>query len=735
MVRRSLVNPANTHPLAPSPALFLPPPFPAPSARPFSASRKMNRAAAAAAAGTGDGPAWQEAALDPQTRADPWELEGACCVLRDIFHQLFPALKSTNPLLAGVIGLQQLDQIMPAVGEDFVDPSKPASFAFLPPNAAGQPPRPALKDAAIEDAARRFRDANRAVLTAMCEPESKKVFITKLQSIFPAMDLAASSGAEVPGQARAPRSLSKEDISLIDQGTLLDENFAAAVLRDPRFSSHYNDIHEAYLSYVAKSTPPSTDLAQWVSSLGGSDDWFALSCCLLGKQSRPIDRVHGDKVPELVALLHTKHAALSAFVNSTVSSTDPELRSLWLQAFLTPGPAPPPTSQTTNRASLVPNVVLPSLFSLRMGDLLGLDAAARPCLFTGDSPADICRASQFFLQGLAFSHSRIATAPVQKSFEAFLQLTIDTARSASFQPRTISVHLLADIAGPAMDALVHVIAETRQAQTRTVAQAVLPPVDFIPDLRTLIPPEAKLILSANLDKYGLDDSCLRDIPPQPRAWKTLASHVQRTFTAFQSFYPATNTAKDLFWFAHRKSGNTIEGTWNPVSLDMPHGQHLFQLPRLSVLVRQTDPTPVPTTVEVDPGVSFYFQPRHEVFERAGALWHVPVPLSKAFDYIRAEHAPASMLGILPAPSTTAAAAVRTLPADLQNYWKPQDELQPPPSNPPTPAPAPATALAPSPAPAAKRQRRSNSVTPASSPPRVTTRAPTPAPEDVVDLAA
>ena len=56
----------------------------------------MNRAAAAAAAATGDGPAWQEAALDPQTRADPWELEGACCVLRDIFHQLFPALKSTN---------------------------------------------------------------------------------------------------------------------------------------------------------------------------------------------------------------------------------------------------------------------------------------------------------------------------------------------------------------------------------------------------------------------------------------------------------------------------------------------------------------------------------------------------------------------------------------------------------------------------------------------------------------
>ena len=72
----------------------------------------MNRAAAAAAAGTGDGPAWQEATLDPQTRADPWELEGACCVLRDMFHQLFPALKSTNPLLAGVIGLQQLDLII-----------------------------------------------------------------------------------------------------------------------------------------------------------------------------------------------------------------------------------------------------------------------------------------------------------------------------------------------------------------------------------------------------------------------------------------------------------------------------------------------------------------------------------------------------------------------------------------------------------------------------------------------
>ena len=32
---------------------------------------------------------------------------------------------------------------MPAVGEDFVDPSKPTSFSFLPPNAAGQPPRPA----------------------------------------------------------------------------------------------------------------------------------------------------------------------------------------------------------------------------------------------------------------------------------------------------------------------------------------------------------------------------------------------------------------------------------------------------------------------------------------------------------------------------------------------------------------------------------------------------------------
>ena len=44
----------------------------------------MNRAAAAAASGTGVGPAWQEAALDPQTRADPWELEGACCVLRRV---------------------------------------------------------------------------------------------------------------------------------------------------------------------------------------------------------------------------------------------------------------------------------------------------------------------------------------------------------------------------------------------------------------------------------------------------------------------------------------------------------------------------------------------------------------------------------------------------------------------------------------------------------------------------
>ena len=83
----------------------------------------MNRAAAAAAAaGQGDAPAWQEAALDPHSRGDPWELEGACSVLRDTFEQLFPALKPKNALLASVIGIKQLDLIMPAVGDDFVDP-------------------------------------------------------------------------------------------------------------------------------------------------------------------------------------------------------------------------------------------------------------------------------------------------------------------------------------------------------------------------------------------------------------------------------------------------------------------------------------------------------------------------------------------------------------------------------------------------------------------------------------
>lgn len=45
---------------------------------------------------------------------------------------------------------------------------------------------------------------------------------------------------------------------------------------------------------------------------------------------------------------------------------------------VTPGPAPPPSSSSTARASLDSNVVLPSLFSLRMGDLLGFNAAARP---------------------------------------------------------------------------------------------------------------------------------------------------------------------------------------------------------------------------------------------------------------------------------------------------------------------------------------------------------------------
>jgi len=73
----------------------------------------MNRAAAAAAAaGVGATPAWQEVALDAHSRADPWELEGACSVLRDTFEQLFPALKSKNALLASVIGIKQLDLIL-----------------------------------------------------------------------------------------------------------------------------------------------------------------------------------------------------------------------------------------------------------------------------------------------------------------------------------------------------------------------------------------------------------------------------------------------------------------------------------------------------------------------------------------------------------------------------------------------------------------------------------------------
>ena len=71
----------------------------------------MNRAAAKAADHTGGPSAWQLASMDANTHGDLWELAGACSVLRDVFEQIFPALKPQNDVLADVLGLAQLDKI------------------------------------------------------------------------------------------------------------------------------------------------------------------------------------------------------------------------------------------------------------------------------------------------------------------------------------------------------------------------------------------------------------------------------------------------------------------------------------------------------------------------------------------------------------------------------------------------------------------------------------------------
>ena len=90
----------------------------------------MNRAAAAAAGPASGPPDWALASMDPHTHSDPWELARACSVLRDLFIQIFPVLKPDNDLLADVLGINQLDKIMPVVGEDFVDLASPSRFAF-----------------------------------------------------------------------------------------------------------------------------------------------------------------------------------------------------------------------------------------------------------------------------------------------------------------------------------------------------------------------------------------------------------------------------------------------------------------------------------------------------------------------------------------------------------------------------------------------------------------------------
>ena len=64
---------------------------------------------------------WKTAALPSGITGEPWELEGALTALSDVFSQLFPALAIPGDNLGR--GIAQLDKIMPAIGDDYVDPT------------------------------------------------------------------------------------------------------------------------------------------------------------------------------------------------------------------------------------------------------------------------------------------------------------------------------------------------------------------------------------------------------------------------------------------------------------------------------------------------------------------------------------------------------------------------------------------------------------------------------------
>ena len=88
---------------------------------------------AAASAPMGEA-AWQTAAFPAAITGDPWELEGALSALADVFAQLFPVLSFPGDNLGR--GIAQLDKILPAIGDAFVDPGDPQKFSSQPAHRA-----------------------------------------------------------------------------------------------------------------------------------------------------------------------------------------------------------------------------------------------------------------------------------------------------------------------------------------------------------------------------------------------------------------------------------------------------------------------------------------------------------------------------------------------------------------------------------------------------------------------
>ena len=76
----------------------------------------MNAAVGAAAAPTPI-EAWMRAAFPARIWNEPWELRGALDVLWEFFSQIIPKLKVEDDSFR--VGIQRLNRIMPAVGEDY----------------------------------------------------------------------------------------------------------------------------------------------------------------------------------------------------------------------------------------------------------------------------------------------------------------------------------------------------------------------------------------------------------------------------------------------------------------------------------------------------------------------------------------------------------------------------------------------------------------------------------------